>query len=133
MIDAALATTIVGTAIVSLMALLGAGTRTSIDSAQQTQATVLVRNIREMCISRAFSDLPALDDESYSPPVNSRGQEISDLSNWRQEVAVQAVNPDRLTTDLVDEDPDAVRITVSVFQNAERVAQESWYGFRVNE
>lgn len=132
MIDATLATAIIGTAVVSLMALLGAGTRTSIDASQQTQATALIRNIREMCVAKRFSDLPAMHNRTYAPPVDSRGRAISVLSNWRQVISVQSVNPDRLTTDLIDSDPDAVRVSVSVFQNNRQIAASSWYSFRVD-
>lgn len=132
MIDATLATSIIGTAVVSLMALLGAGTRTSIDASQQTQANALIRNIREMCAANAYSDLPALHNRSYSPPIDSRERPITVLSSWRQVISVQSVNPDRLTTDEIDSDPDAVRISVSVFQNNQRIGSSSWYSFRVD-
>lgn len=131
LIDVALATTIVGTAVVALSALLAAGTSSSVDSAQQTQATSVIRSVRELCLTKKYSDLPALNNRSYSPPIDSSGATITILSNWKQTITVQAINPDRVTTDLIDSSPDGVRITVTAYQNNEEMGKESWYSFKV--
>lgn len=132
LIDVALATSIIGTAVVALSTLLAAGTATSVDSAQQTQANSLIRSIREMCLTKQFSDLRGLNGRSYTPPVDSRGASISVLGAWKQTITVQAVDPDRLTTDVIDSDPTALRITVTAYSNNQQVGQESWYSFKVD-
>lgn len=132
LIDVAMATAIIGTAVVALSSLLAAGTATSVDSAQQTQANSLIRGIREMCFTKRYSELRSLHNRSYSPPVDSRGLEISVLSQWKQTITVQPVDPHRLTTDVIDSDADALRITVTAYSNDQEIEQESWYSFKVD-
>ena len=70
-----------------------------------------------------------MNNTYHEPPWDSRSQPISDLAKWRQTITVQAVNPDNLTTNIVDSTPDAVRVTVSVSHNGNKVCSMSWYTF----
>jgi len=48
-------------------------------------------------------------------------------ATWKQTITVQAVDPFRLTTNIVDSTPSAVRVTVTVLHNDQKVCDLSWY------
>jgi prepilin-type N-terminal cleavage/methylation domain-containing protein len=127
LLEASLATVIVGVAFVAVLQLLAVGTISNLDSAQQTTAVNLARNMRELLLQKTYVSLPTYNGASYSPPRDSRGIDITEMSEWRQQIAVQAVEPDELTTNIVDSTPAAVRITVTVSRNNEKVCDLSWY------
>lgn len=131
LIEAALATCIIGVGAVAMLQLLAAGTSANQDSLEQTGATNLVRNIRELSLDMPFAQLPSLNNQTYSPPVDSRGQQIAAMTGWTQRIAVQSVDPARLSTDIIDSTPDAVRVTVTITRNGQDVASSSWYAFGV--
>jgi hypothetical protein len=66
----------------------------------------------------------------YQPPVDSREEQVAGFNNWSQTVSVQSVDPDRLTLNIVDPNPDAVRVTVTVRHGQELTGELSWYRFR---
>jgi Tfp pilus assembly protein PilV len=131
LIEAALTTCIIGIGAVSMLQLLAAGTSANQDSLQQTGATNLVRNVRELCLDVPFAQLPTYNNRTYSPPVDSRGQPITAMTGWTQRVTVQSVDPARLSTNIIDSTPDAVRVTVTITRNGQDVASSSWYAFGV--
>jgi hypothetical protein len=83
-----------------------------------------------MTLKMTFDQVNALDGRSYSPPVDSLGAEITGFSQWTQTVDVQPVDPDRLTSDIVEEDPSAVRVTVTVSRTNENQCSMIWYRFK---
>ena len=129
LIESALAVTIIGTAFVSMLSLLATGTMANIDSAELTTGVNLARNIRELTLQQKYTDLPGYNNRSYQPPKDSQGNNISSMSGWKQAITVQAVDPHSLTTNQIDSTPSAVRITVTVSHNGEKVSDLSWYCF----
>jgi hypothetical protein len=77
-----------------------------------------------------LEEVRALNGRTYSPAVDSRGTALSGFEDWSQTVAVQSVSPDKVTLNIVDSDPDAVRVTVTALQRGQRVADVQWYRFR---
>ncbi|MBC8108316.1 MAG: hypothetical protein H7Z14_17150 [Anaerolineae bacterium] len=116
-------------AFVAMLQLLAAGTVANLDSSELTSGINLARNIRELTLQSAYSELTAYDGASYDPPHDSRGVVLTEFSGWRQAIDVQAVDPTKLTTDFVDPNPSAVRITVTVSHNDQKVCDLSWYSF----
>jgi len=127
LMEASLATMIVGIAFVAVLQLLAVGTMANMQSAEQTTAVNLARDIRELLLQKKYVNLPTYNNVSYQPPHDSRGIEISDLATWKQTITVQAVDPFRLTTNIVDSTPSAVRVTVTVLHNDQKVCDLSWY------
>ena len=127
LLEASLATVIVGIAFTAVLQLLAAGTVSNMDSSQQTTAVNLARNVRELLLQKTYASLPTYNNATYNPPHDSRGQDITEMSEWKQTITVQAVDPQRLTMNIVDSTPSAVRITVTVSRNDEKVCDLSWY------
>jgi Tfp pilus assembly protein PilV len=129
LIEAALATTIIGVGVMAMLQLLAAGTAANVDSAELTTGLNLAKNVREICLQKSFAELRAMDGATYSPPRDSRGQGIDELSDWTQKVAVKPVDPDRLTLQIIDDSPDALRVTATVMRGDNVICQTSWYAF----
>lgn len=129
LLEASLATMIVGVAFTAVLQLLAAGTVANMDSADLTTGVNLARNIRELTLQAKYTDLPTYNSASYNPPHDSRGNSIDALEGWSQVIAVQAVDPARVTTNIVDATPAAIRISVTVNHNNKKVCDLSWYCF----
>jgi prepilin-type N-terminal cleavage/methylation domain-containing protein len=130
LMEVALATTIVGSGFVAMLALLAAGTRVTHEGAEQTSASLLTRGMKEYTLSRTFAQVRAMNNQTYTPPIDSCGAAISTLPNWSQRVTVQPVDPDRVSLNIASADPDAVRVTVKILRNGESVAEEQWYAYK---
>ena len=130
LLEAALTTVIIGTGLVAMLQLIAAGTAANVSGAEMTSATNLAKNVREYSLKQTVAQVRALDGDSYTPPIDSRGEQISGFDNWTQLIDVQAVDRDRLTTDIIDANPHAVRVTVKVQHNGRNVCDMSWYRFK---
>lgn len=130
LMEVALATTIVGSGFVAMLALLAAGTRVTQEGAEQTSAALLTRAVKEYTLSRTFAQVRAMHNQTFTPPIDSCGAAISTLPSWSQRVTVQPVDPDRVSLNIASTNPDAVRITVQILRNGEAVAEEQWYSFK---
>jgi type II secretory pathway pseudopilin PulG len=129
LIEAALATIIIGVAFTAVLQLMAAGTVANVDATALTTGTNLARNIRELTLQKTYASLPTYNNASYKPPRDSRGTSISSLGEWQQVITVQAVDPNNLKVNQVDPTPAAVRITVTVNRNSQKVCDLSWYCF----
>jgi prepilin-type N-terminal cleavage/methylation domain-containing protein len=129
LIEAAMTTVIVGVGFVATLTLVNAGTMNNARGAESTTAISLARNIREFTLQKTFPQLIAYNGKSYAKAVDSREVPIDALSGWAQSVTVQPVDPNRITTDITDSSPSALRLTVVVTHNQKKLATVSWYAF----
>jgi type II secretory pathway pseudopilin PulG len=130
LMEAALTTIIVGVGMAAMMQLLAAGTVNNIQAFETTTGSNVAKSIHEAMIQMTFAQVTAMNGQTYEPPIDSCQHSITSLTNWQQSVTVQPVNPDSLTQNVVDPDPDAVRVTVDVSHNGNEVCQVSWYSFK---
>lgn len=143
LIEAALATVIVGVGITSLMALVGALTDQNRAAAQATTAMLLASHVQEAMEGLSFNDpayastyfgpepgetLASFDDvddfdgQSINPPIDAARQPIAALSQYTQVVTVLPVYANKLNSNLNPASLDfaktaytgAVRVTVRV-------------------
>jgi Tfp pilus assembly protein PilV len=129
LMEASLATAIIGIGFLATLNLLAAGTRANIEGSEQTQGMNLARAIREGTVSMTFNNIRALNNVTYSPPVDSRGVQLSGMPDWQQKITVTAVTPTQLTQDIVDANATACRVKSTVSRNGTKVAEMSWYIF----
>ena len=122
-------TVIVGIGVLALMELLASGTVSNVRGTEMTTGMNLAKNIRERTIQAPYDTLVGFNGQSFKPPVDSRGVEIGALKEWRQQIAVQPVDPNRLTTNISDATPSALRITATISRNGRTVCDLSWYCF----
>jgi Tfp pilus assembly protein PilV len=130
LIEAALTTMIVGVGLVATLQLLASGTTSNIEGTKLTTGLNLAKNIRELTLKNTFAEVRALNGTNYQPPRDSRGEPVASFGTWQQSIKVQPVDPDRLTTDIIDADPDVVRVSVTVTHNGEHACDMSWYRFK---
>jgi len=149
LIEASLAVTIVGTAILAMMQLFATCTQHNRAGASMTTALYLANNIQEAVADLPFNDpvggksnfgketgetLATFDDiddfngYSSTPPIDSQRTPVPELSTYTQAIIVQAVDPNRLT--LAASGTDAVRVTVRILYDGAEVYQTSWVRMR---
>jgi type II secretory pathway pseudopilin PulG len=129
LIEASLTTIIIGVGVVAMMQLLTAGTLNNIQAFETTTGVNVAKAVREIAVQDSLTQVLAMNGKSYQPPIDSRSQPITDLATWKQSIAVQPVVRDNLTTNIVDPNPTAVRVTVTVSHNGNQVCQMNWYTF----
>lgn len=128
LIEAALATVIIGLGVVAMMQLLAAGTISNVAGTKLTTASNLANSINEWSLRVGYGQLRStFNDKSFDPPKDARGTNLTGFGGWKQVVDVHYVNPDRITVAVADaqEEPTS-RITVSVQHNGETVHTASW-------
>ncbi len=144
LIEVAIATAIIGIAVVALMTAVGSSTRINGAGRALAQAVILTENIREFSIKLPYFDpdlteagaigaesgetvIDDLDDlhRTFTTPIDSQGNAISGLANWRQVVTVQWVDDSDLTT-VSATGKDAVVVSVEIQLNLKPVYSTSW-------
>jgi len=160
LIEAALATGIVGFGVVSMMQLFYACTQQNIVGSNATSAMLLANNVQEAMASLpfndpvtgrttfgpesgetttlAYDDLDDFDGATFSPPIDSMLEQISDLDRFSQVVSVVPVYPNKLrsnggaTLEISKTTyTGAVRVTVRILQDgpdgtAGEIYRTSW-------
>jgi type II secretory pathway pseudopilin PulG len=149
LIEAAVATVVIGLGIVALLAAMGAGARNSQTSQQLTQAVLLTQEIREWTVALPFSDpdpgdqgkppgsdgsspqvfVDDLDDlmgVTYSPPRDGRGNAIAGLHDWAQTITITWLDPTDFSVTLPPGDSNLVDVRVDITYQGRQVASTSW-------
>lgn len=130
LLEAMLTMVIIGIGVTATLQLLAAGTSCNIEAAQSTMAINLARNVRELTLKLPYADVRAMNGTTYTTPIDSRGEAIDGFEGWQQRVVVQPVSFDGLTTNTIDPDPEAVRVTVEVTYNGLPAGEVRWYRFK---
>ena len=154
LIEAGLATIIVGVGFTALMGLFAACTQQNRAASQLTTATLLAGNIQELMAElpfaepkalvatfgpepgetlATFDDVDDLNGASINPPVDALRRPLGDLSQYTQAVSVETVEAGRVTR--ASSAGDAVRVTVKVLYGSgsdapQPVYELSWVRFR---
>jgi type II secretory pathway pseudopilin PulG len=126
LIEAAMATVIIGVAFTAMLQLIAKGTESNGDSTSLTTAINLAGNIHEAGIRVGYDDIFDLRG-THNPPVNARLQSISGMTGWSQVVGVNYVDENNLTQSVPDTqyEPTA-RVTVVILRNGQQVYRTSW-------
>ena len=132
LIEASLATVIIGVGVVAMLELIAAGTRVNVDGAERTTATNLAKNVREYALKLNFAQMAALGGAQWTPPIDSRGMQMADFDGWAQTVSVSAVNPKSLNSTVTTTGAVAVRVTVVVTHHGDQHCTLSWHAFKAN-
>jgi prepilin-type N-terminal cleavage/methylation domain-containing protein len=129
LIEASLATVIIGVGVVAMLELIAAGTRVNVDNTQRTTATNLAKNVREYALKLTYAQLVALNGSSWTPPIDSRGVAVSDFDDWKQSITVSGADPNQLTRTVSLGSAKTLKLTVTVTHNSEQMSSLSWYAF----
>jgi hypothetical protein len=155
LIEAATTTVIIGVGCVAMLELLASGTVANHAGTESTVAVNLAGNVRETMAGIAyaeptapthwgpepdettvkqFDDMDDFDGWTSAPgmPINAKRDPLGpEYAGWAQQVKVESVNPDDLSTTVphLTLTPDlrpTSRITVSVLHNGRQVYSEWW-------
>jgi len=123
LIEAMIATLLIGIAIVSLM--VSSQAFTSINSAgiNLSTAEFLIEEVRERTAPIEFDNLAAFAG-TYSPPEDIEGNQLTTFAGFSQQVTVQNVSPSDFTTP--DAGSDFARVTVAILLNSSQITSASW-------
>ena len=80
-----------------------------------------------------YDDLDDFDDETFSPPIDTHRNTLSNFTTFSQQVTVENVNPTDFETVVNDHSSPFVRITVKVFQGSTEVTSSCWLRARYEE
>jgi hypothetical protein len=157
LLEAALTTIIVGTGIVATMQLFAVCTLQNRSASHMTTAMFLANNIQETMADLPFSDpsgvgfgleeggqpvsayddiddFDAWDSADLAGPIDASRSAMAELAQYEQRVAVDLVDPNRLSLDAAG--TDAAKVTVRVMyrrtpeSDAEEVHRISWIRVR---
>jgi len=148
LIEAAVATIVIGLGIAALLAAMGAGARNTHAAQQLTTAALLTQEIREWTAALPFVDpdpgqgaIPGPDGSSpqvfvddlddlmnvtYSPPRDGRGVAIEDLPDWSQTITLTWLDLDDFSSPLSPGGSDLVDVRVDITYQGHQVMTTSW-------
>ena len=144
LIEAVVATTLLGIGIAALMTTVGAQTRVNSEGKLTTQAIFLTQEIREWTLRLPFddptsppgyegtdpqtyvNDLDDLMDAAFNPPRNALGQPLTDMSEWSQTITISWRNPNNLTESATTGSTDVIHVEVNIKHNGTSVLTTGW-------
>ena len=149
LIEAAIATGIIGIGITALMASVAAGTRVNDSGQKLTQAVFLAQEIREWTLKLPFRDPDAADagkppgsdgtnpqtfvddlddlmDVTYTPPRDGAGSSIVDMVGWSQKITLTWRNPNNLAATVAAGASEIINVSVDISYKGQPLLTTSW-------
>lgn len=123
LIEVAVATAVIGMGVAAMLTAIGSGTRANDAGQKLTQAAFLAQEIREWTVRQPFANLATV---TYNPPVDGRGQQITDMPGWSQAVTVSWRNTSSLSTVVTPGTSDVVYVQVVVSYNNQPSLTTGW-------
>ena len=126
LIEIMIAVVLLGLAVASLVASNIAFTKANGAGCELSTAEFLIEQMREKTALIAYANLNALDNVTYSPSQNARGENITELSGYSQQIIVENVSNSNFQTVVADGSSNFKRVTVTVSLNAKVINTGSW-------
>ena len=146
LIEAAWVTVIIGLGVLATMELLAVGTASNAAGNQMTAAVNLANNVHEIALSlplkdpqqptqwiarestvAAYDNVLDLDGHTFSPPLDVRRQPILDYMGWSQQVKLQSVALDNLSSIRPNTTTiPTAKLTVRILHHNKLVHEVSW-------
>jgi prepilin-type N-terminal cleavage/methylation domain-containing protein len=126
LIEILIAVTLIGLAIVSLVASSMSFTQANDFGADLSTAEFLAQQVRELTAMVDYSDLFSYDDVSFNPPKGANGDILNDFSEYTQLITVENVNDSDFEQVVADHGSNFVRVTVIVLLNSNELSSSSW-------
>ena len=150
LIEAVVATTIVGLGVASLFVSLKAGTEVNAAAADLTQAVFVAQEVREWTLMLPFTDpdeadqgnppgpdgadpqdwvddLDDLLDVVYTPPHNGSGEDMYDLDGWSQHITLTWRDPKNLAQVVTAGSTNVVYVQVDVSRSGRDLLTTGWF------
>lgn len=116
---------LIGIAIASLVAANMSLTQANGAGADMSTAEFLIEQIRERTALVDFSGLTAFNGAVYSPPEDSKGNNITALTGFSQHITVEKMDGTDFTK-VITGASNYLRITVTVMQNSKVLSSAQW-------
>jgi prepilin-type N-terminal cleavage/methylation domain-containing protein len=147
MVEVLIAILLIGLAIASLMAANQAFTKANNVGTDLSTAEFLIEQIKELTALLPvvdpqtelatfgpevgetlanYDDLDDFDGRNFSPPINADRNLLNDYATFSQQVTVNNVNASNFEQIVGDHGSNFVRVTVSIYQNAQLITSASW-------
>ena len=126
LLEVLFAAMLIGLAIAALAVGSGAFTLNNAAGLDLSTAEFLIEEMRERTALISYTNLPALNNQQYQPPIDIEGVQMPDFSAFAQTITVQYVNPADLTQPSSTGPTALRRVTVSITKNNQPISSASW-------
>ena len=123
LVEVMIVTLLIGIAVASLIMGAGAFTRANAAGINISTTEFLIVEVRERTMEFAFDDLAGFAD-TYSPPEDVYGNQLTNFSSFTQQVSVENVSASDFTVS--DSGSDFAKITVGILLNGSEIGSASW-------
>jgi type II secretory pathway pseudopilin PulG len=129
LIEALLASLLIGLAIAALVTSSGAFTVYNAAGVDLSTAEFLIEEIRELttpvAFNNQFDNLAPYNNQTYNPPVDADGNAMPEFAAYTQKITVTYANPANLTQTAVVS-TDFHRVTVTITKGGRTITSSSW-------
>ncbi|SRR5690554_319775 len=151
-IEAAVATAILGVGILALVSAVAASSTANVKASELTSAVFLAQEIREWTARLPFTDpdestnvpvgpdgqspqvfvddLDDLMDVTFSPPRDGTGQQMMDMTGWSQTIRMTWRKGDNLEEVVQPGQSDIIFVHVTISKNGRVVHKTGWFAVR---
>ncbi len=132
LIEALIATILIGLGAVAVMMSAGSGTKVNQASLDMTQASFLAQELREWTLQlpiddpNSTNDLKAMDSNSFTTPLDGRGSQITGMPHWKEKITVTWRNPSDLDSAVADGASDIVYVEVTIKRHDYEILTTGW-------
>ena len=130
LIEALVASLIIGLAVVGLLLSSGSLTKVNAAGIEISTAEFLTEEVKSRSASMAYDDLPAFAG-TYSPPQDIYGAALTNFSAFSQQVTVDNVSNSDFTVVVGAGSSDFVRITTKILLNGGEISSADWIRARL--
>ena len=130
LIEAMVASMIIGIAVVGLLLSSGSLTRVNAAGIEISTAEFLIEEVKSRCASMAYDELPAFAG-TYSPPQDIYGTALTNFSAFSQQVTVENVSNSDFTVVVAEGGSDFVRVTTRILLNGGEISSADWIRARL--
>ena len=130
LIEALVASVIIGLAVVGLLLSSGSLTKVNAAGIEISTAEFLIEEVKSRCASMVYDDLPAVAG-TYSPPQDIYGTALTNFSTFSQQVTVENVSNSDFTVVVGLGGSDFVRITTKILLNGSEISSADWIRARL--
>jgi type II secretory pathway pseudopilin PulG len=130
LIEALVASVIIGLAVVGLLLSSGSLTKVNAAGIEISTAEFLIEEVKSRCASMAYDDLPAVVG-TYSPPQDIYGAALTNFSTFSQQVTVDNVSNSDFTVVVGPGSSDFVRITTKILVDGSEISSADWIRARL--
>ena len=150
LVEALVATTVVGIGLTAILASVASGTRTNAAAKDITYGVFLAQGVREWTLRLPFSDtdpgdqghppgpdgtdpqtfVDDLDDlmnVTYCPPRDGQGNPIADMTDWSETFTLTWRDPDALTTTVSPGASDVIHVQLDILHQGRPVLDTGWF------